>query len=228
MKIRLTANAGLLVKFADKAFLIDGLHKDRAEPFSAVPDSVLDEATGGRGEFSEINALIFTHAHKDHYDEECTRAFLENHKETELFFPALEEHSKDFIKYNINGVTIEAKKLPHEGEQYKYVLNYGFYIYDDFESIFISGDAAIVADPIIAFLDGRRPKAAALCFPFVTLERGRRIIEQIDPKIVAAYHLPFEYEDENRYCASCRRVADSSKLHCSVEILCEPDKEIII
>lgn len=228
MIIRLTANAGLLIKFADATFLVDGLHNDKAAPFSAVPEKTLKEAIERRGAFSHIDALLFTHAHKDHYDEECARAFLESHNETDLIFPALGENSKVFIKYRIKNVTVEAKKLPHEGKQYKDVSNYGFFIYNEFESIFISGDAAISAEPIISFLDGRKPTAAAVCFPFVTLERGRKIIEQIAPEIIIAYHLPFVYEDDNNYCLSCRRVAETGKLHSPIEYLCEPDKEIII
>lgn len=228
MKIRITANAGILLNISNAVFLIDGLHNERTVPFCTTPTALLNRIIFGQEEFSHINALLFTHTHKDHYDKECVNLFLQNHNKTAVICPSLDEKIIKKKIYQISCVTIEAYELPHEGDEFNNVTHYGYYIYNDSESIFISGDAALNAEPLLAFLNGRKPKAAVLSFPFITLNKGRQIVEMIDPEVLIAYHLPFEGSDPNRYIESCKRAVNINNFNRRVEILYQPDQQIEI
>jgi len=82
------ANEGFLLESNGKKVLIDALFKTGLDRY-AYPDSVLlTEMVSGNPPFDNIDYLMFTHNHPDHYNDSLTYNFLLNHSETILICPS--------------------------------------------------------------------------------------------------------------------------------------------
>ena len=82
------ANEGFLLESNGKKVLIDALFKTGLDRY-AYPDSLLlTEMVSGNPPFDNIDYLMFTHNHPDHYNDSLTYNFLLNHSETILICPS--------------------------------------------------------------------------------------------------------------------------------------------
>lgn len=86
--ITLLANAGLLVEYRGARILIDGLFARQGHPFSTLPPAVYDELMRGEGPFANVDHLIFSHAHPDHYDPVAVAQYLKSNRVRTIYLPA--------------------------------------------------------------------------------------------------------------------------------------------
>ncbi len=206
--IQLIANAGVLIQIRGKKILVDALHNRYTEVFSSVPDDLLYKIAHGEDEFREIDLLVFTHDHPDHYSREWTEEFLKNHPNTRMISP-ISDFSGERItvlrepleEHFLNGIGIKCAKLVHEGEQYRDVANYGYRFDIKGFHVTVLGDSGPEnIPPLLAGAD-----VALYNFPFVTVMRGRKMIGELNPKRIIAYHLPYEEKDVNGYIRAALR-----------------------
>lgn len=84
MKIRRTANAGVLIETDGISILLDGVCK-KVEQYLETPDYIRKELTD-----KLPDAVLFTHKHDDHYDEayavNCKEMTLRPENGSEVFF----------------------------------------------------------------------------------------------------------------------------------------------
>lgn len=206
--VRLTANAGVLLCINGKKILVDALHNRYTEVFSSVPDDLLYEAAHGEGEFREIDLALFTHDHPDHYSREWTWEFLKNHPDTHIISPIDDFSGKNITvlkapeeTHETKGIKLECVRLTHEGEQFRDVVNYGYRFDVDGFIITILGDSG--PEDIPQVFGGA--DLALYNFPFFTILRGKKMIEELRPKKMIAYHLPYEEKDVNGYIQATLR-----------------------
>lgn len=228
--VRLTANAGILISYHGKKILIDGMHNRYTRMFSSVPDDLLFDIAHGEGNFKNIDLLVFTHDHPDHYSKEWSEEFLKNHPEAHMISPIgdftgenITVLQNDYETHTVAGIQIKAQRLTHEGEQFKDVPNYGFRFEIDGFSMTVLGDSApenipnLFANANLAFYN----------FPFVTILRGKQMIEKLAPERMVAYHLPYEGKDENGYIKSTFRSIERNQYENATVLWKKDQKEMI-
>lgn len=228
--VKLTANAGVLICYHGKKILVDAMHNRYTEVFSSVPDDLLFSIAHGEGDFGDIDLLVYTHDHPDHYSKEWTAEFLKNHSGTCMISPIGDFEGenitvlrRDYEKHVLSGIRVEAQRLVHEGERFKDVVNYGLRFEIDGFSMTVLGDSgpenipALFANADLAFYN----------FPFVTILRGKQMIEALAPKRIAAYHLPFKNKDKNGYIKATFRSIERNQYDNAVVLWQRGQKEKI-
>jgi len=72
-------NDGFLITVEDKKILIDALF-DTHNPNSSPPQEVLQKAVNGEPPFDQIDVVIATHSHSDHFSADLVREYLRNNQ----------------------------------------------------------------------------------------------------------------------------------------------------
>ena len=62
------ANEGVLIQSDSKQVLIDALHKPYLSEYLATPQKVLDDMMASRPPFEDIELLLVSHIHGDHFN----------------------------------------------------------------------------------------------------------------------------------------------------------------
>ncbi len=222
VSITLIANAGVLVKYRGIRFLIDGLYYDNEYGFSNIPEQLLKKIISGKDEFKDIDYLIFTHNHQDHFSAEYTMEYLKNNDIACIFMPSdksnaiieLQNYLKDnyiayrFLKipigdsycYRVNGyISITIFNTCHMGEQYRSVENYCFLLSLGTKNILFTADADYTLSYFKGPLSGVDVDTVFINPLFFNNKAGRNVIEQvIRPNKVVIYHIPFPEDEKLR------------------------------
>ena len=213
--VQLTANAGVLICCRGKKILADALHSEKTNRFSRVQDDVLRQVVNGEGDFADVDIALITHDHPDHYNKNWTARLLERNPGIQLVTPLRDFNEKKNVHVisrpketlRFAGVDITCKRLVHDGSEYVSVANYGYMLDAGGCRIVLLGDGAMDAKAIAAFLEGFTPDLALLNFPFLTLKRGREILEKvIGAKQTILFHLPEPGDDINGYTQAAERI----------------------
>jgi len=200
---------------------VDGLHKSSSTSFSGVSESVLDNLfNAGELLFENINYLLFTHLHVDHFSAEYTAEFLDNHKLEASFFPSgLKEKykllskqlkEKSILNYYFDlelgdekeieiskNISIKVFRSLHAGKQYEDVENYCYLFNFAGKKLFIISDSDYDADYFKEMLKDEEVDILFANPLFLNNPRGREVIKDaISPKKLIIYHIPFEKDDK--------------------------------
>ena len=235
--VMLTANAGVLISYHGKKILIDALHDRYTTLFSSVPSELLTHIADGDGEFAEVDLMLYTHDHPDHYSERWTRRFLKNHPNTEFVSPIADFADRDHVhvldaeeeNLLLAGVFLHCCRLMHDGQEYAGIPNYGFVLEIDGFRIAVLGDATFDKAAIRGMLGNRPVDLALLNFPYVTLHRGREIVtDVIRPQRMIVFHLPYEEKDNSDFIRSTRNALRRNTMLPRAEMLLEERQKIEI
>ena len=77
MQIVNVGNAGIYLTDEKQSILIDGLYGVN-EFFHDRPQLLLKAASGQTRSFRNIDNLLFTHRHQDHFDSQLVNAYIKN------------------------------------------------------------------------------------------------------------------------------------------------------
>lgn len=236
MDVALTANAGLIVTFQNgRRVLIDALHRIRTR-FSPVSPEMIERVMA-----TPADILLFTHAHKDHYDEKLAARYMEKHPDTVLVSAvpcltadsarqrAMKNGAGSFVEEDVE---IEYIRLQHAGKAYTNVPNYGFTVRTGKESIGVLGDAAMeeVRHGLVALTSERPLQVAAVNFPVLATRRGTEALQGLPVKNLLGIHLPFAQDDVEEYRRSAKRAAPrtAEKTGIPVTLLLEEGQQVHI
>ncbi|MEI6100271.1 MAG: MBL fold metallo-hydrolase [Eubacteriales bacterium] len=212
--VLLTANAGVLICCKNKKILVDALHNTKTFRFSRVPDELLKQIADGSGDFADVDLLLFTHDHPDHYSKTWTQRCLERNPSVQIVSPIHDFSERDNVHFltrpkeelHIAGIEVTCRLLQHDGTEYAGLRNYAYLLDIDGTHILLLGDGAMDAKAIQSVLEGWKVNLAILNFPFLTLKRGRDIMNQVicaDKYLI--FHLPSIEDDINGYAAAAGR-----------------------
>ena len=70
-------NAGVLIETNNTKILIDGIHYTKAFEWSSIDENLMHQIIYTNKDFQNINLLLFSHQHCDHFDKEKTLEYLE-------------------------------------------------------------------------------------------------------------------------------------------------------
>ena len=217
--ITLTANEGVLIRQGNHRLLVDGIHRGGGG-FSPVPSDLLEEMCQGVPPFDNIDLVLYTHCHPDHFHPGDTARYLENNQVKGLFLPdeplahrsdlmeaaarsgcALRWLSSPMGKVRLfsplPGVHIGACRLPHAGgKDFEGVANYCLLISLEGFNIFIPADADYLPEEFSRILAGTRVDLAMVNPLYVNKPEGRASIAAVAPRSLVVYHMPFEGMDQ--------------------------------
>lgn len=237
MKIVHLTNTGFLLadEAKGKKVMIDAIHTAKVKPYKKVDDSTLLKMIEGAPPFDNIDLLLYTHHHEDHFNGKNTLRFLKSHVNTKLFstpqtlqiLRTNEEYDKSLEsqllsteltwketrKFYIAGIEFDCTPLVHDGKEYQDVENYCYTLHMENKRIFHCGDAQPsefnfqhTIIPDLGITD------ALLDFPYVTLTAGRKVIQNyIKPEKIYIMHLPEESEDAYGWLNIVNKVVDRYK-----------------
>ena len=210
MKVTLSANAGICIELAGKHIWVDALHNGKVRGFSTLDEALQQRLLG----LPAPDMMAYTHCHGDHYSRELTRLAMEKWQSTKVILPREDFDSQILLQQekhtlSLGDVTLEFVRLPHEGEEFADVRHYGLLLEYQEKTILIPGDCALASPALKAAIGNRRIDTAILDFPWITLRKGQRFMQEvIRPEHVLVYHLPFEKDDVNGYRKSAERAVN--------------------
>lgn len=232
----LLANTGIIIESGGVKFLIDGLHKNISTTFSGLSAEVFADLCAGEKElYKNINYLIFTHLHKDHFSAEYTEKYLDNNKVAGFFAPEIlkekyislnnkiEQNSEQSYYFDLSlgekqtirladDLSIEVFSAVHAGEQYTDLENYCYLINFAGRKLFIISDSDYDSKYFFEMLEDEDIEAAFVNPLFLNNKRGREvIIEALKAERLIVYHIPFAEDDKYRMRKMVKRDTEKYK-----------------
>lgn len=234
----LLASTGMLIEADGVKFLIDGLHKKISTTFSGLSAEVFADLCEGKKElYQNINYLIFTHLHEDHFSAEYTEKYLESNKVEGFFAPEIlkdkyislhnmvEQNSEQSYYFDLSlgekqtirlldNLSIEVFSAVHAGDQYADVENYCYLINFAGRKLFIISDSDYDSEYFSKMLKNKDIEAAFINPLFLNNKRGREVItEALKADRLIVYHLPFADDDKYRMRNMVKRDSEKYKDH---------------
>ncbi len=214
IKITLSANAGAAVHLGGKRIWVDALH-DRKQPSFSTVDIPLQQEMYHCEAFAAPDYICYTHCHGDHFSEPLTAAAKRLWPKARIVLPEMvfEEQilvtGENFVISDYD-LCMRFFRLPHEGEQYRDVVHYGILISCAGKNILLPGDCQVASPELGELISSTRIDLALLNFPWITLSRGKRFLQEyLSGAQLAVYHLPFARDDISHYRAAVDRAVRS-------------------
>ena len=188
MKIRRTANAGVLLELDGVTLLLDGVCKE-VGPYLATPP---EERVRLSQRYSDV--LAFTHTHKDHYDPAFAAAYQKHTDGAILGCGFLSGDYAVAVPITVRGVTITPVRTRHIGAVGKNTEHVSFVI-EGSKCVWFMGDAS----PSQIHLLGacRRPDILIVPYAYATTSAAFSVVRSIAPENVVILHMPLRENDPN-------------------------------
>ena len=211
VKVTLIANAGVLVEHKGLRYLIDGIHTNDFLEFNGVPQNVLGEMLCGFGPLADIDYLLFTHEHIDHFMAGLTQTYVQNNRVQGMVVPAegggrlaaLKEYA-DFtgveciapaiadgesFRTTLGNAQIVVAAMRHTGAQFQDVQSCSFLLDFEGKSLLFTGDSDCVPAWFETALAGTHTDVMFVNPLFYLNPNGQEIIRRLAPSTVVVYHL---------------------------------------
>ena len=226
--VTLSANAGVSVTFTRgelrRRIWIDAAHRGKIVGFSTIYEDLWSRVKADEN-FPDPDVMFYTHCHGDHFSKRMAEEAARLWPKAALILPEDRlDHSLSDRRLLLSGpriligahslrdLSLDIVRVPHEGERFAHVPHYGIFISFGGVTVFASGDCALGSAELLPYLKNRRVDLAILAFPWITLRRGRKYLDEyMKPAHILAYHLPFEEDDVNGYRAAAAYSASSYK-----------------
>lgn len=197
-----TGNMGVLIRSENMALWIDGIHEYYGPAYLQTPEDVLKKAFAGEDDFRNLNFVLFTHYHKDHFSKTLTTQLLRKKKDirvigapqvTDSFdvseiIPARGRDGEIFSDKS-SALRIKAFDIPHSwAQRHSQVHNQAYHIELDGIRILHLSDAEADAEALKKLF---QQKTDVLIVPvwFLTGNRGKDIISETGIKKVIVTHI---------------------------------------
>ncbi len=250
------ANCGILVTLSENTrILIDGIFGPTPY-FSPLPKT-MKKAVFGMGEaYRNIEYLLFTHRHEDHFDAGMSNAYVQNNQVRQLIVPLSGTDPRSYLENRGSLKSAEEKQIlvqpsPETGGRCHYVLEKGI------EAEYIScghldertypavrhcslllktgpyqfwfaadSDASEKNAEILS--DIKSPDAVFVTPLFYLNPRGRAILRRMGPKRTVLYHIPLDQDDVTGLKELAQKQKTEHSEDRSLLIFSETDQQRII
>ena len=176
MKIRRTANAGVMIKTDGLSVLLDGVSKT-VEFYMETPERIKDELTE---EFPDI--VAFTHQHDDHYDSDYAKAY-----EKKTLRPV---YGSEVFVLERNGVSLRAIPTRHIG---KCDIFHMSFILKGSKTVWFMGDASPSEMKKLEKIAS--PDVIIAPFAYATTPSALKMTKNTGAKDIVILHLPEKEND---------------------------------
>lgn len=107
IKVIFLVNAAVLLEFRGTKLLIDGIYDEKGHCFSNLSPEQWDKMKKGQEMFSDIDYLLFTHEHGDHFSPRRVIEYLDHQQPKAIFMPMEGSAALDALRKKA-----EEKKIP--------------------------------------------------------------------------------------------------------------------
>jgi L-ascorbate metabolism protein UlaG (beta-lactamase superfamily) len=203
------ANEGVMLSAGNKKVLIDGLFLKYGKGYAVPADSTQASLERARGPFENVDLILVTHRHGDHFHPAPVSAHMvANPRATLLTSRQVIDslHAPASLKSRliarttppglqrreiVNGITIEMLGLPHVNRNHRGVEHLAYIVEIGGRRVLHVGDAELTEQTLAPLhLDTARIDVALVPAWILEDGKGRELIERwIRPKHVAAFHV---------------------------------------
>ena len=178
LKIKRTANAGVLLTMDGSRILLDGVC-EKLHPYLGTPSAIRDELIENMPDI-----LAFTHRHKDHYDD----SYAQLYREKTLRF--VYEPESLPIQENIGNIRITPVQTRHIG---KTDVPHISYIIEGSSCVWFMGDASPLN--LKKFTELPRPDILIVPFAYAITESAWKKTRELGAKEIIILHMPHREDD---------------------------------
>ena len=213
------ANAGALVASGESKVLIDGLFDKPNPEYRAPAPEILDKMMKGAAPFDDVDLVIVTHNHPDHFDAGVALRYLEARPESVLVAPsdaveAMRRAAADWTKLgrrvvaldikvgeqtkrDVAGIPVTAFRTLHSGDR-ESPMNLMYLFELGGRRVFHEGDSNGKPEVYQGFGLGSAPVDLALVHYWFPLDPNcaRWLQEVLKPGHIALTHLPIRLEGD--------------------------------
>jgi L-ascorbate metabolism protein UlaG (beta-lactamase superfamily) len=213
------ANEGVLLTTSSGKVAIDCMFDAPNPAYAAPPAAMLDAMTNGVAPFDDLDLILLTHDHPDHYAPELVAQALSHNSEAVFVAPidavsSLERAAPDWAGIRdrvvaveidvraafdsaINGIRVQAYRTLHSGAR-ETPQNLVYLLEMDGRTIFHEGDSDGSVQTYEALgLAEKSIDPALVHFWFPTNQDGESIIRSIlKPRHVGLFHLPLQLRSD--------------------------------
>jgi len=249
LRVTLIANAGLLLEYNGTKMLLDGIYGSEGHPFSNLSPQLWQQMKEGKPPFDQVDVLLFTHAHPDHFSPEMTLEYLQHRSVKGVFVPdtrtvaesglasflqeqgtpcALLSEQTDRTGFRVTAdITVRAFRTRHLDKKFEKVRHFCYLITFGDKNVLFTADIDYVTEDLNR-LEGVR-LAAAFVNPlfFSVLCHGRFFKGRLEAENLVVYHLPFAEDDTMTMRAGVERsLARWPEAGAKVTVLQEPFQQV--
>lgn len=215
VEIQYLANDGIFVKTFNKKILIDALFEKEFDHLDVLPESELKKIEKAAYEFEDIDVILTTHYHGDHFNAQITGKHLKANNRTIFFGPEetvikfkknfdgveeiisrIKSETLDLYKsktVSLNDIEIKIMRLEHLGiSPWKEAENFAYIIKIEGKNILHLGDSKISVENLKKLsLTHEDIDVAILPYWQLGSAEQKDIIEKyIHPKQILVAHIP--------------------------------------
>ena len=206
-------NAGVFISYAGHGVLIDALVRRGIPPYVTAPADVRDKLERAESPFDEVDLVLATHDHADHFDAGAVWRHLDyNASAVFVSTPqaaarvlatpgSAELEDRVIASYPAEGtrerlsfadIDFDVLNLHHGRERRPSVANVGFVIDVEGFRVLHVGDTEVDVDELLPYaLDEDSIDVAFIPYWHLLSESGRRLVDvAIKPRRLVAIHLP--------------------------------------
>ena len=213
LEITYIANEGVLITSGDKQVLIDGLHREYERDYAFLPTAQREKIENARAPFDQIDLILVSHRHLDHFHPESVGLHLQHNANAKLVSSqqVVDEVAKNFKDYqsiksrvtattpvwkekvamNVAGIDFDVLRLSHGTGRHAEIQNLGHVIKLGGKKLLHVGDADTAVENFDSFnLDEQGIDIAFIPSWFLLYPQGQTIVrEHIKPKHIIAVHI---------------------------------------
>lgn len=214
LRVYHTVSSGLYLWDGRHGLLVDGLHGGTDVGMSDTPAD-FPRALAQEAPFRDVQSLLFTHLHPDHYDEAAVAAALDLPGHPVLYGPGLTRRPpclrpvRDALSLvKCEGAYVLALSTLHDGPGMEGVPHHSYLIRMGERNLFLAGDACLRPEDA-ALLEGffTSPLDAAFLNPYqLASPAGQAFVRRMAPAQVLLQHLPAPADDRYHYQAMARHI----------------------
>lgn len=200
------SNCGLLIKLAGKNILIDGIFCDE-NPFNPMRADIEKDIFEGNELFKNLDCILFTHCHKDHFDINKVLEFQRQHPKINIVVPKDSAMNREAFMmvakkgcFTIGDMKVTYYKTPHMHTGKNDNVDHASFIFEgDGKRIFVSGDMELTEGMTEILREYGRYDVGVLNPIIIANKKWRERLLRIDMDKKYIYHIPLEENDTYAY-----------------------------
>jgi len=210
VKVTYIANDGVMIEFEDKKVMIDGMNRaGNLSGWISPTNTEYMAVENGEPPFNDIDVIMITHNHGDHYSISAVQNYLTDHPNTKLIVPTSVESNfggfanqivdfsiNKFERINLveNDISIDVLQIEHFdqfGNDFSMVESLAFIITMNGKKFFHSGDIDYIDSQLDVF-NLLADEISVVFIPtfgdLVTEANRDAIIDNVAPDVIVCLH----------------------------------------